>query len=217
VPVTILPLVFMVLAISLLLFGLLLNKNLSRLRIISVVPAWISAFLIAFVTSPYLISSLSYTDTAWITSAIGILLQFIYLALFHFTHKSDEIRLPVKLLGLEKIINKLVSGENIFLYYPVFLSVLFFLIWSFSGAVLTALISLESLLILVLSIVVKENSFRYTALGGILVSIVRLVFIDLRGSEIFVKAIAFIFVAIIMLLMNVLYNKFKSRIEKNTD
>ena len=217
VPVTVLPLVFMVLSIVLLLVGLILKKNLSRLRIISVVPAWISAFLIAFVTSPYLTSSLSYSDTAWIMSALGIFLQFIYLILFHFTHKSDEIRFPVKLLGLEKVINKLVSGENIFLYYPVFASVLFFFIWSFSGAVLTALISLEALLILVLSIVIKEDSFRYTALGGILVSIIRLVFFDLREAEIFVKAIAFIFVAVIMLIMNVLYNKFKDRIEDKTD
>jgi len=195
----------------------LLNKNLSRLRIISVVPAWISAFLIAFVTSPYLTSSLSYTDTAWVMSAIGIFLQFIYLVLFHFTHKKDEISFPVKLLGLEKVVNRLVSGENIFLYYPVFVSVLFFLIWSFSGAILTALISLEALLILVLSIVVKEDSFRYTALGGILVSVIRLVFFDLREAEIFVKAIAFIFVAVVMLLMNILYNKFKDRIEDKAD
>lgn len=217
VPVAILPLVFIVLSISLLLIGLIFNKNLSRLRIISVVPAWISAFLIAFVTSPYLTGSVSYTDTAWIMSAIGIFLQFIYLVLFHFSHKSDEISFPVKLLGLEKVMNKLVSGENIFLYYPVFAAVLFFFIWSFSGAVLTALISLEALLILVLSIVVKEDSFRYTALGGILVSIIRLVFFDLREAEIFVKAIAFIFVAVVMLLMNVLYNKFKERINEKTE
>lgn len=216
VPITILPLVFMVLAIGLLYIGILFNKNFSRLRIISVVPALISAFLIAFVTSPYVTSSLKYTDTAWIMSALGIFLQFLYLVFFHFSHKSDKISFPVKLLGLEKIINKLVSGENIFLYYPVFLSVLFFLIWSFSGAVLTALISLEALLILVLSIVIKEDSFRYTALVGILVSVIRLVFFDLRESEIFVKAIAFIFVAVIMLIMNVLYNKFKDRIEDKT-
>ncbi|MCK5673361.1 MAG: DUF2339 domain-containing protein, partial [Spirochaetales bacterium] len=141
---------------------------------------------------------------------------FIYLALFHFSHKSDSISFPVKLLGLEKVLNKLVSGENIFLYYPVFTSVLFFLIWSFNGAVLTALISMEALLVLVLSIVVKEDSFRYTALGGILVSVIRLVFFDLREAEIFIKAIAFIFVAVVMLLMNVLYNKFKDRVEDET-
>ena len=213
VSITILPSVFMVLSLVLLLIGLLFKKNLSRLRIVSVVPAWISAFLIAFVTSPYLTSSLSYTDISWIMSALGIFLQFIYLALFHFTHKSDDVSFPVKLLGLEKVVNRLVSGENIFLYYPVFISVLFFIIWSFNGAVLTALISLEALLILILSLVVKEDSFRYTALGGILVSVVRLVFFDLREAEIFVKAIAFIFVAVVMLLMNVLYNKFKDRIE----
>ena len=217
VPVTILPAVFMVLSIVLLLTGLLLKKSLSRLRIISIFPAWISAFLIAFVTSPYLVPALSYTDTAWIMSALGILFQFVYLALFHFSHKSDEIILPAKLLKMEHIINKMMSGKNIFLYYPVFASVLFFFIWSFDGAVLTALISFEALLILVLSILVKEDSFRYTALTGIIVSIIRLVFFDLREADIFIKAVVFIIVSIIMLLMNVLYNKFKERIEEKVD
>ncbi len=150
-------------------------------------------------------------------SALGILFQFVYLALFHFSHKSDEINLPTKLLGIEHLINKLMLGKNIFLYYPVFVSVLFFFIWSFDGAVLTALISFEALLILVLSILVKEDSFRYTALAGIIVSIIRLVFFDLRESDIFIKAVAFIIVSIIMLLMNVLYNKFKDRIEEKSD
>jgi hypothetical protein len=213
VSVTILPAVFIGISIFLLIIGMVFNKSLSRLRIVSVLPAWISAFLVAFVTSPYLNLSIKYTDLPWIMSVIGIILQFIYLGLFYFSHKSDEIRLPAKLLGMEQVINKLLVGKNIFLYYPVFASVLFFLIWSFSGAVLTALISFEALLILVLSLVVKENSFRYTALIGILVSVIRLVLFDLRESDIFIKAIAFILVSVVMLLMNVLYNKFKDRIE----
>ncbi len=86
--------------------------------------------------------------------------------------------------------------------------------WLIVGSAM--LISLEALLVLVLSIVVKEDSFRYTTLGGILVSVIRLVFFDLREAEIFVKAIAFIFVAVVMLLMNALYNKFKDRIEDKT-
>jgi hypothetical protein len=217
VPVTILPAVFMVLSISLLFIGIFSKNSLSRLRIVSILPAWISAFLIGFVTSPYLSSTLSYTDTAWIMSAIGIILQFVFLALFHFSHRSDQISLPVKVLKLENFVNKLISGKNIFLYYPVFISVLFFFIWSFNGAVLTALISFEALLILILSLLVKEDSFRYTALAGIVVSIIRLVFFDLREADIFIKAIAFIVVSIIMLLMNVLYNKFKDRIEDKTD
>lgn len=211
VPITILPAVFIVLSIVLLFIGLLFKKYLFRLRISSVFSAWISAFLIAFVTNPYLISSLSYTDTAWIMSALGILLQFVYLALFHYSHKLDEISLPNRLLKLEIIINKLMLGKNLFLYYPVFASVLFFFIWSFKGAVLTALISFEALLILVLSILVKEDAFRYTALAGIIISIIRLVFFDLRESDIFIKAVVFIIVSIIMLIMNVLYNKFKDR------
>jgi hypothetical protein len=217
VPITILPAVFMVLSIVLLLVGMFLKKSLSRLRIISIFPAWISAFLIAFVTSPYLVSSLSYSDTAWIMSALGIIFQFVYLAFFHFSHKSDEINLPTKLLRMEHILNKLMLGKNVFLYYPVFASVLFFFIWSFDGAVLTALISFEALLILVLSILVKEDSFRYTALAGIIVSIIRLIFFDLREADIFIKAVAFIIVSIIMLLMNVLYNRFKERIEEEAD
>ena len=45
----------------------------------------------------------------------------------------------------------------------------------------------------------------------------RLVFFDLKEADIFIKAVAFIIVSIIMLLMNILYNKFKERIEENTD
>lgn len=217
VPVTILPAVFMVLSIVLLFIGRFFTKSLSRLRIVSVFPAWISAFLIAFVTSPYLTPSLSYTDTAWIMSAAAIILQFIYLALFHRTQIPGKGNLPDKLLKLEQPIRKLISGKNIFLYYPVFVSVLFFIIWSFNGAVLTALISFEALLILVLSILVKEDSFRYTALGGIIAVIIRLVFFDLREADFFIKAVAFIIVSVIMLLMNVLYNKFKDRIEEKAD
>ena len=150
-------------------------------------------------------------------SAAAIILQFIYLALFHRTQIPGKGNLPDKLLKLEQPIRKLISGKNIFLYYPVFVSVLFFFIWSFNGAVLTALISFEALLILVLSILVKEDSFRYTALGGIIAVIIRLVFFDLREADFFIKAVAFIIVSVIMLLMNVLYNKFKDRIEEKAD
>ncbi|MCF6336121.1 MAG: hypothetical protein L3J12_10300, partial [Spirochaetales bacterium] len=99
--------------------------------------------------------------------------------------------------------------------YPVFSSVLFFFIWSFDGAVLTALISVESLFILVLSILVKVDSFRYIALTGIMAAVIRLVFFDLKEADIFIKAVAFIVVSIIMLIMNILYNKFKDRIEQD--
>ncbi len=215
IPVTFLPAVFISLALILLFAGSFFAKGFSRLRMVSLIPAWISAFLIAFVTSPYLNPSLSYLDTPWIMSAAGILLQFSYLGIFHFTHKRDQITLPVKLLKIENIIYRLMSGKNRFLYYPVFASVLFFFIWSFNGAVLTALISVEALLILVLSILVKEDSFRYIALSGIIGSVVRLIFFDLKEADIFVKAVVFIVVSIIMLIMNILYNKFKDRIEQD--
>ncbi|HLP62707.1 MAG TPA: hypothetical protein VK186_27965, partial [Candidatus Deferrimicrobium sp.] len=69
----------------------------------------------------------------------------------------------------------------------------------------------ETFVIFALSIVFRENHFRYVALAGLAGCLVRLIFVDLVRSGTFTRAMVFLGVGIIMILMNSLYNKYRER------
>lgn len=58
----------------------------------------------------------------------------------------------------------------------------------------------------------REQHFRYVALTGVGLCIVRLVFFDLKESTKVTKALVFVGVGLLMLGMNILYSKYKDRL-----
>ena len=203
--------VLMVYAIVTLLLGRYGPPEISRLKSFSVIVTFISAFYTAFVTSPYISPSLHFYDEAWIYSITAIVLQFAYLVLVHNMAHFNKQELPPVLSWLEKSKRFVIRNRNYIIYYPVFISVALFLIWSFDKSLLTILLTTEVFMIFGLSIIIRENHFRYLSMAGLLGCLARLVFFDLTKTGTITKAIVCILVAVLMIGMNILYNKFKKR------
>jgi uncharacterized membrane protein len=81
----------------------------------------------------------------------------------------------------------------------------------FDKAILTLLWVMEAFAVFVLSFIHREQHFRYMALAGLGLCLIRLLGYDLAQSNTLTRAVVFLGVGMIMLLMHSVYNKFKSR------
>jgi uncharacterized membrane protein len=97
------------------------------------------------------------------------------------------------------------------IFYPVIVCVAIFLYWSFDKSILTLLWVIECFFIFVLSILLREKQFRYVALAGVVLCVGRLIFYDLAQSGTLTRALVFLGVGVIMLMMNSVYNKYKHK------
>lgn len=207
------PLVWITMSFVFALLGNSKYEKLSRLLFYSIIMYWVAALQTAFVTSSYVIPSKEVYAQPWIYGTISILLQFAFLIYFYLKCSFEKIVLPRSLLFLEELIHRIQQRRNVFVFYPLILCTAVFLFWTFDRSVLTLLWVVECLTVFVISLVLKEQHFRYIALGALAVCIVRLIFYDLSQASTLSRAIVFLGVGIIMLLMNSLYNKFKTRFE----
>ena len=97
------------------------------------------------------------------------------------------------------------------LIYPLIFSVAIFLFWTFDKSILTFLWITQCLAVFVLSIILKESHFRHVALIGSALCILRLFFYDLANAGTLMRAVVFLGVGTVMLLMNWVYGKYKER------
>jgi len=74
--------------------------------------------------------------------------------------------------------------------------------------------SLEAALVFFLAVAWKDEVFKNTALAGLGVCLIRLIWVDLSASDVLTKAITFLSVGGLMVGMNVLYLWSKNRSEK---
>jgi hypothetical protein len=103
--------------------------------------------------------------------------------------------------------------RNRALYYPLFLGIALDLASSFDHSVLTLLWATQAFVLFGLSALLRENQFRYLALVGLGGCLLRLVAVDMRQADLGLRGLVFIGVGLLMLAMNALYNRFRSRFE----
>lgn len=204
-------LVWMGLAFGALFIGSRYAENLSRLRFYSLIFNWAAAFQVAFLTGVYVTPSTRWYEQAWLSGCIAILLQFFYLYYFYRRERLEGIRLPASIGFLQAWVRAVNRRRNLWIFIPVILCVAIFFYWSFDKSILTLLWVIECFFIFILSIMLKENHFRYIALTGLGLSIVRLIFYDLAQANTITRAIVFLGVGLILLLINSAYNKYKDR------
>ena len=65
-----------------------------------------------------------------------------------------------------------------------------------------------------MSVILRENHFRYLSMLGLVACLIRLVVYDLAKAQTLIRAIVFLGVGIIMIVMNTIYIKYKDRFEK---
>lgn len=186
-------------------------QHLSRLVVYSSYLHVFIMFYIAFVLSNSDTPSQFWMNQNWFTGILSMLAQTFYIYKIYESFGDTEYKFPTGIGFIQRISDKLIKKKDYYLFYPFFASILLFLYWSFDNAILTLLWTIVSFAIFSLSLLLRLTHFRYTALILILFCVFRLIFHDLSSSGTIVKAIVFLGVGSILLLMNSLYNKFKDR------
>ena len=79
---------------------------------------------------------------------------------------------------------------------------------------LTLLWATQAFVLFGLSALLRDNQFRYLALVGLGGCLLRLVAVDMRQADLGLRGLVFIGVGLLMLAMNALYNRFRSRFEE---
>ncbi|PBQ34012.1 hypothetical protein CNR22_20260 [Sphingobacteriaceae bacterium] len=207
------PLIWVALSFIFSLAGNSKYENLSRFLFYALVLYWVAAFQTAFITSSYVVPSNEVFAQPWVYGSLSLLFQFAFLLYFYLKCSFEKVVLPKSLSFLTELIAKVDKSRNTYVFYPLIICTAIFLFWTFDKSLLTLLWVIECLAIFMISLILKKQHFRYVALGALALCIVRLIFFDLAQSSTLTRAIVFLSVGIIMLVMNSLYNKFKNRFE----
>ncbi len=202
---------WILMAITLFAVGRLFSETLSRFRLYSIVFFWMAAFNVAFVSGTLASPSIKLIDQPWVASCLSMLLQFVYIGYFYRKNGLESITSPFPDKLLAGLSQKVHTRMNLCVFYPLFMSIAFFLYWSFDKSILTLLWVLEAFFVFVLSIILRENHFRYLSMGCLVGCLLRLLIYDLSRSSTITRAFVFLGVGILMLAMNSLYNKYKER------
>ncbi|MGA1864398.1 MAG: hypothetical protein ACMUHX_04990, partial [bacterium] len=157
--------------------------------------------------------SVKLKDQTWVSAVVALMFQFFFIIIYYKQNGLQGIDFPLSFNLFKKLIVNIQKKQTIWIYYPFFISVALFLFWTFDKSVLTLLWVMESFSIFILSIILKESHFRYVSMAALSGCLVRLIFFDLAQSSTIIRAVVFLGVGLIMLLMNILYNKYRDRFE----
>ncbi|MBN2508886.1 MAG: hypothetical protein JXB03_01370 [Spirochaetales bacterium] len=184
-----------------------------RLLLHSVAVQWVACIaLIAASRSVFGYSEYG-TGEPWIPGLMAMAVLFFQVYLLHRRSRPEILGADEGRSVTSRLSRFLLSRKNLLLLYPVFISLIFFFAWSFRPVFLTVFLCAEVFVIFVLGILLKENHFRYVSMAGLLACLVRLVAVDLVHLHTLEKALVCMAVAVVMLGMNLLYNRFSSRFD----
>jgi hypothetical protein len=205
------PILWIIAAMVLLGAGKIFSRKISRMRFYSLVFHWVAMFTVTFLLASYSVPSLEWYDQVWAWGSIAIVLQFIYIMFFYTSADFDGIDLPQPVKFLEGIISFVNTHRNLAVYYPFFISIAIFIYRTMDVSIHTLLWVLESFAIFVVSVILKENHFRYLSMGLLAVCLMRLMYYDMAKSGTMLKGIVLVCIGLLMLGMNTIYNRYRDR------
>jgi hypothetical protein len=183
----------------------------ARFRFYSLVFFWASTLDLVLVTSGFATPSPRWYEHPGFTGGLTIAIQVLYLVAGSGRLALTEIQFPRQLARLADWCKRIAARQSLWVYYPFFVGGALFLFWRFDAAVLTLLWATEAFVVFVLSVVLRENQFRYMALAALAACLVRLLVFDMAQANLALRGGVFIGVGVLMLGMNSLYNRYKER------
>lgn len=173
---------------------LIRNLGIPRLSLYSIIFSWLSVLALSFH---------SWRDGELIIGLVTALIFTVYLILLQ---KSGGIRSNYILKRLSERVD---SRLYPVVFYPFFIGMALFILFSFRPDLITLFFVIESLIIFVLSMVLREQHFKVISMVALGASLTRLIFVDLANSGTLVRALVFIGVGVILVSMNMIYLKLK--------
>jgi hypothetical protein len=183
----------------------------ARARVYSLLFYWVSVAYMAVVLSALEVPSPHWFDQPRFTSLVAIALQVAYVAWAHRRLLLDSLELPGPMSWLARLAAAVGRRRNLYVYYPLFAGVAIFLYWRFDKSLLTLLWAAEAFVVFGLSAWLRENQFRHVALAGLALCLARLLLIDMAEANLALRGVVFIGVGSLMLGMNAIYNRYRSR------
>jgi len=184
----------------------------TRFRFYSMFFYWASVLDMVVVTSGIATLSPLWYEQPGFTGGLALVLQVLYLATGSRRLALTEIDFPPQVEAMASFSRTIAARQPLWLYYPFFIGGAAFLYWRFEAAVLTLLWSTAAFIVFVLSIVLREPHFRYMALAGLAVCLVRLLVVDMAQANLGLRGLVFVGVGTLMLGVNSLYSKYKDRL-----
>lgn len=184
-----------------------------RLRFYALLLFWACALDLAAVTSLYQTPAPRWWQQPATAGLVAIAVQIGFILRAHGKLDLASASFPPGLGALARWTRAVAAREAVWTYYPFFFCVAVFLFWRFDRAVLTLLWAAEAFVVFALSAILRENHFRYLALSGLAACLVRLVLWDLEQTGTLMRGLVFLGVGILMLGMNSIYSRFRTRFE----
>ncbi|OQY33171.1 MAG: hypothetical protein B6241_08700 [Spirochaetaceae bacterium 4572_59] len=181
----------------------------SRLRIYSLLLNWVS--LVLLITVVFVQSDNPLFPLA---GALSLLLGLAYLVLSYRHASFETLETPRILPWLKKVCGEIQKSFHALLLYPIFLACAFFIFHTAAAEIRTFFWALECFLLYGASLFLGEEHFRTISQGGLFFCVIRLVFVDMSGSTPLIRGLVFLGVGMMMLGVNILYNRFKERFQK---
>ncbi|NJD31164.1 MAG: DUF2339 domain-containing protein [Gammaproteobacteria bacterium] len=184
-----------------------------RARLYSLLFYWISVGDMAVVMSVLEVPSRLWFEQPEFTSLLAIAMQVAYVAVSHRRLALAGLESPPPVRFLARLGGAVAARRNLYVYYPLFAGIAVFLFWRFDRSLLTLLWAAEAFVVFGLAAWLRENQFRYVALGGLAACLGRLVLIDMAEANLALRGLVFIGVGLLMLGMNAIYNRYRARFE----
>ncbi len=143
----------------------------------------------------------------------AIVLQVAYLVRIRRRIDPEPAGFPFGFATLGRFLQGALTRPLLAADDPFLLALALFIGGRFDSSLLTLLWSAQAFLVFVLSAVVRENQLRYVALVALAACLLRLLTVDLASADLGLKGAIFIGVGVLLLAMNAVYNRFRSRFE----
>jgi|GEM_PF-4241155 len=195
--------------------GCISKEKFKRLKFYSLLLFWATAVHIVFITSRYNTTKITKFEWEWFIAVCAIFAQFIYLVIFHVMGGLKDIETPASLKFLKSISKVINIKPNLWIYFPLFISIGLFIYFSFPRSILALLYGIEAFSIFLLSVILRENTFKYISYFGIIGSGVLLIFYNLPHKNMLNISIVCIGISLIMFGMHAIYKKYKGRFVKD--
>lgn len=192
------------------LFSGCIDRSFSRLRIYSLLLNWIS--LVFLMVAVFVVF---YNPIFPLAGALALLSGCAYLVLSYRYASFKTVETVHILPWIEKINPVIQKRFHALLLYPLFLGCAFFIYDIAAVDTRTFFWALECFILYGASLFLGEEHFRYISQGGLFFCVVRLVFVDMSGSTPLIRGLVFLGVGVMMLGVNILYNRFKERFQED--